>query len=233
MNPKPRIQFAARRIELQKQKMEHAIDRFTQRDKAIFARITDAQVKHDEARAKVFSNELVEVRKLIKFILTSKLSLELVLSDLRSIDDNSYAEFLEGEGVPQNADTSKWSCKVCGCTDVTPCLGGCAWVKKNLCSKCAFKLRENFIRTLAVSIAMLRAIRTDLVQVFPEAETELGELGNSLSGILIESAQEISAMINFGSITQIYKEKVSALEKTAVQQMKDKYPDIPPQINKK
>lgn len=28
-------------------------------------------------------------------------------------------------------------CKVCGCTNSTPCHGGCAWVKPDLCSSCA------------------------------------------------------------------------------------------------
>lgn len=28
-------------------------------------------------------------------------------------------------------------CRVCGCTDLTPCPGGCAWVKPDLCSACA------------------------------------------------------------------------------------------------
>jgi hypothetical protein len=39
---KPRLDFAVRRIELQVQKLDQATDRFSQRDKAIFARIVDA-----------------------------------------------------------------------------------------------------------------------------------------------------------------------------------------------
>jgi hypothetical protein len=38
-----------------------------------------------------------------------------------------------GEGV----GTSTWKCEVCGCTDQHACPGGCHWVRKNLCSKCA------------------------------------------------------------------------------------------------
>ncbi len=30
-------------------------------------------------------------------------------------------------------------CRVCGCTWYTPCEGGCSWVEKDLCSKCAEK----------------------------------------------------------------------------------------------
>jgi hypothetical protein len=38
--------------------------------------------------------------------------------------------------------TGKWKCDVCGCTDTTPCPGGCSWVRKNLCSKCADKQKK-------------------------------------------------------------------------------------------
>lgn len=31
----------------------------------------------------------------------------------------------------------KQRCKVCGCTDEQACIGGCSWVKWNLCSACA------------------------------------------------------------------------------------------------
>jgi len=72
---KPRLDFAVRRIELQVQKLDQATDRFTQRDKAIFARIVDAYTKHDSARANVFANELAEVRKMSKLIMNAKLAL--------------------------------------------------------------------------------------------------------------------------------------------------------------
>ena len=27
-------------------------------------------------------------------------------------------------------------CRVCGCTEASPCVGGCSWVEEDLCSKC-------------------------------------------------------------------------------------------------
>ena len=75
---KPRLDFAVRRIELQVQKLDQATDRFSQRDKAIFARIVDAYAKHDSARANVFANELAEVRKMSKLIMNAKLALEQI-----------------------------------------------------------------------------------------------------------------------------------------------------------
>ncbi len=47
--------------------------------------------------------------------------------------------------VEADADggTSGWVCDDCGCTDSTPCPGGCHWVRKNLCSSCAEKRRQS------------------------------------------------------------------------------------------
>ena len=35
-------------------------------------------------------------------------------------------------------DEADRACRVCGCTETTPCEGGCAWVEPDLCSACAF-----------------------------------------------------------------------------------------------
>ena len=43
-------------------------------------------------------------------------------------------EVLERLGMQRAAD---WRCGVCGCTESTPCEGGCAWVAPNLCDRCA------------------------------------------------------------------------------------------------
>lgn len=33
--------------------------------------------------------------------------------------------------------TWRWKCVGCGCSDFSACKGGCFWVKKDLCSRCA------------------------------------------------------------------------------------------------
>lgn len=43
---------------------------------------------------------------------------------------------------PRLAETSRWKCIECGCTDTTPCPGGCAWVRPNLCSACADNIQR-------------------------------------------------------------------------------------------
>ena len=39
-----------------------------------------------------------------------------------------------------NALEISMKCKYCGCTDDNACEGGCSWVAKDVCSKCAAKL---------------------------------------------------------------------------------------------
>src|SRR4030043_208939 len=69
---RPRLDFAVRRIELQVQKLDQATERFSQRDKTIFARIVDAYTKHDTSRANVFANELAEIRKMERLIINAR-----------------------------------------------------------------------------------------------------------------------------------------------------------------
>jgi PRTRC genetic system protein A len=39
-------------------------------------------------------------------------------------------------------DETETTCRVCGCTESTPCEGGCEWVEPDLCSACAFTALE-------------------------------------------------------------------------------------------
>src|SRR3990170_1098684 len=107
---KPRLDFAVRRIELQVQKLDQATDRFTQRDKAIFARIVDAYTKHDSARANVFANELAEVRKMERLIINARLALEQIVLRLRTVSEignmlsGIMIEAGQGSGMTLNFD---------------------------------------------------------------------------------------------------------------------------------
>lgn len=84
---KPRMNIAIRRIELQVQRLDQATDRFSDRDKKIFARIVDAYTKHDMARANVFANELAEIRKMEKMIMHGRLALEQIVLRLRTVSE--------------------------------------------------------------------------------------------------------------------------------------------------
>ena len=172
---KPRLDFAVRRIELQVQKLDQATDRFSQRDKAIFARIVDAYAKHDSARANVFANELAEVRKMSKLIMNAKLALEQITLRLRTVSE----------------------------------LG-------------------DVVSTLGPAVGVLRSVRSGLTSVFPEAESELGEIGNMLSGIMIEAGQGSGMTLNFDSVNEDASKILTEAATVAEQKIKDKFPDLPP-----
>jgi division protein CdvB (Snf7/Vps24/ESCRT-III family) len=172
---KPRLDFAVRRIELQVQKLDQATDRFSQRDKAIFARIVDAYAKHDSSRANVFANELAEVRKMSKLIMNAKLALEQITLRLRTVSE----------------------------------LG-------------------DVVSTLGPAVGVLRSVRAGLVSVFPEAENELGEIGNMLSGIMIEAGQGSGMTLNFDTVNEDASKILAEAATVAEQKVKDKFPDLPP-----
>ena len=88
----PNINFVIRRIELQVQKLSQAIEKFGERDKHLFARVVDAVEKHDIPRARVFANEVAEIRKMERLILRSKMALEQILS--RIIVIKTYGDAL-------------------------------------------------------------------------------------------------------------------------------------------
>ncbi|MBT0158497.1 hypothetical protein G4O51_00770 [Candidatus Bathyarchaeota archaeon A05DMB-2] len=172
---KPRLDFAVRRIELQVQKLDQATDRFTQRDKAIFARIVDAYTKHDSARANVFANELAEVRKMERLIINARLALEQIVLRLRTVSE----------------------------------LG-------------------DVVSTLGPAVGVLRSVRAGLVSVFPEAENELGEIGNMLSGIMIEAGQGSGMTLNFDTVNEDAAKILNEAATVAEQKIKDKFPELPP-----
>ena len=171
---KPRLDFAVRRIELQVQKLDQATDRFTQRDKAIFARIVDAYTKHDTARANVFANELSEVRKMERLIINARLALEQIVLRLRTVSE----------------------------------LG-------------------DVVSTLGPAVGVLRSVKAGLVSVFPEAESELGEIGNMLSGIMIEAGQGSGMTLNFDAVNEDAQKILTEASTVAEQKIKDKFPDLP------
>ncbi|MGB9714311.1 MAG: Snf7 family protein [Candidatus Bathyarchaeales archaeon] len=171
---KPRLDFAIRRIELQIQKLDQATERFSQRDKAIFARIVDAYTKHDTARANVFASELAEIRKMEKLIINARLALEQIVLRLRTVSE----------------------------------LG-------------------DVVSTLGPAVGVLRTVRAGLVSVFPEAENELGEIGNILSGIMIEAGQSSGMTINFDTVNEDAQKILTEAATVAEQRIKEKFPELP------
>jgi division protein CdvB (Snf7/Vps24/ESCRT-III family) len=83
------------------------------------------------------------------------------------------------------------------------------------------------VSTLGPAVGVLRSVRAGLVSVFPEAENELGEIGNMLSGIMIEAGQGSGMTLNFDTVNEDASKILTEAATVAEQRVKDRFPDLP------
>jgi division protein CdvB (Snf7/Vps24/ESCRT-III family) len=171
---KPRLEMAVKRIELQINKLDQASERFSQRDKSMFAKVVEAYSKHDMEHARVFANELAEIRKMEKMIMNAKLALEQIALRLRTVTE----------------------------------LG-------------------DVITTLAPAVGVLKSIRVGLSSFMPEADRELSEIGDLLSGIVIEAGQTTGLTLNFEAANEDAQRILTEAAAVAEQRIKEKFPELP------
>jgi division protein CdvB (Snf7/Vps24/ESCRT-III family) len=171
---KPRMNYAIKRLNLQIHKLDQTTDRFNQKDKALFRKIVDAYEKHDTARAKIYANELAEVRKMEKTVMNARLALDQVLLRLQTV-----TEF------------------------------------------------GDIVTTLGPAIGVLRSVRAGLVGVLPEAENELGDISNMLSGLMFDVGQSSGLNLNFNSVNEDAAKILNEAATVAEQKINANLPDLP------
>ncbi len=84
------------------------------------------------------------------------------------------------------------------------------------------------VSTLGPAVGVLRSVRAGLTSVFPEAESELGEIGNMLSGIMIEAGQGSGMTLNFDTVNEDAGKILTEAATVAEQRIKERFPDLPP-----
>lgn len=84
---KPRLDKANKRMQIQIRKLNKAAKHFSERDKSLFAKTVKAYSKHDLVRAKVYANELAEIRKTKKQIMDTKLALDQISLRLGTVSE--------------------------------------------------------------------------------------------------------------------------------------------------
>lgn len=84
---KSRLMDSVKQIEQENQRLTLASQRFAERDKMIFNKVVEAYTSHDTARAKIYANELAEVRKMQKMIFSAKLALEQISLRMRTVTE--------------------------------------------------------------------------------------------------------------------------------------------------
>ena len=172
---KPALDAAVRKLDLQISKLDQANDRFTQKDKTLFAKLVDAYTKHDTAHANIYATELAEVRKMAKLIMNARLALDQVALRIRTVSELG---------------------------DVVAALGPC--------------------------VGVLRSVSSGLGGVLPEAEGELGDIGNMLSGLMFEAGSSSGMSLNFDSVNEDAAKILSEAATVAEQRVNSNFPDLPP-----
>jgi division protein CdvB (Snf7/Vps24/ESCRT-III family) len=83
------------------------------------------------------------------------------------------------------------------------------------------------VTTLAPAVSVLRSVRNGMSTVFPEAERELGQIGNLLSGIVFDAGQSSGLSIDFESANEDAQKIMNEAATVAEQKIKDKFPELP------
>jgi division protein CdvB (Snf7/Vps24/ESCRT-III family) len=172
---KPRLDYAVRKLELQVTKLNQASERFSQKDRSLFAKIVDAYAKHDTAHANIYANELAEVRKMEKLVMNATLALDQVVLRMKTV-----TEF------------------------------------------------GDLVSTLGPCIGVLRSVNVGLCGVLPEAENELGDIGNMLSGLMFEAGSGSGMSLNFNTVNEDASKILSEAAVVAEQKVGANFPDLPP-----
>ena len=83
------------------------------------------------------------------------------------------------------------------------------------------------VSTLGPAVGVLRAVKTGMANIFPEAESELGQIGDILSGIMMEAGESTGMTINFQSTGEDAQKILTEAAAVAEQKVKDKFPELP------
>ena len=172
---KPRLDQAIKRLDIQINRLDQANERFTQKDKALFAKLIDAYTNHDTAHANIYANELAEVRKMARLTMNARLALDQVSLRIKTV-----TEF------------------------------------------------GDIVTTLGPAIGVLRSVNVGMCGVLPEAENELGSIGDMLSGLMLEAGSGSGMTLNFNNANEDASKILAEAATVAEQRVNASFPDLPP-----
>jgi division protein CdvB (Snf7/Vps24/ESCRT-III family) len=85
----------------------------------------------------------------------------------------------------------------------------------------------DIVATLGPVIGVLRSVSVGLVGVIPEAENELGDIGNMLSGLMFDAGQSSGFSLNFNSVNEDASRILEEAATVAEQKISANFPDLP------
>jgi len=86
----------------------------------------------------------------------------------------------------------------------------------------------DIVSTLGSCVGVLRSVSVGMGGVLPEAENELGEIGNMLSGIMFEAGSNSGMSLNFNSVNEDASKILAEAAVVAEQKVNANFPDLPP-----
>ncbi|XHH09917.1 MAG: Snf7 family protein [Candidatus Bathyarchaeia archaeon] len=86
------------------------------------------------------------------------------------------------------------------------------------------------VAMLGPCIGVLRSVNAGMGGILPEAENELGEIGNMLSGLMFEAGTSSGMSLNFGSVNEDASKILAEAAVVAEQKVNANFPDLPPGI---
>ncbi len=86
----------------------------------------------------------------------------------------------------------------------------------------------DLVSTLGPCIGVLRSVNVGLCGVLPEAENELGEIGNMLSGLMFDCGTSSGMSLNFNSVNEDTSKILEEAATVAEQKVSANFPDLPP-----
>ncbi|MFW6116956.1 MAG: Snf7 family protein [Thermoproteota archaeon] len=86
------------------------------------------------------------------------------------------------------------------------------------------------VSTLGPAVGVLRAVKSGMSNVFPEAERELGNIGDMLSGIIMEAGEVGGVSMNFDTANADAQQILEEAATVAEDKIKDRFPDLPTEV---
>lgn len=83
------------------------------------------------------------------------------------------------------------------------------------------------VSTLGPAVGVLGAVKSGMANMFPEAERELGQIGDILSGIIMEAGQNTGFSLNFETANEDAQKILTEAAAVAEQKVKEKFPELP------
>jgi len=84
------------------------------------------------------------------------------------------------------------------------------------------------VSMLGPCIGVLRSVNSGMGGILPAAENELSEIGDMLSGVMLEAGQGSGMSLNFNSVSEDASKILSEAAIVAEQKINANFPDLPP-----